>query len=175
MENAQRKIDLLVIHCAATPNGRWTSTLDVDHWHATRTPPFKRRPPTARARALNPDLKAIGYHFAIYTNGAVATGRHPDEVGAHAIEQRANHRGIGLLLIGTDKFTRAQWDSLAKEVVFLCAAFGIERRLATASNGFTGVCGHRDLGARKTCPGFSVADWLKGGLAPLDGHVLEGV
>ena len=58
MENAQRKIDLLVIHCAATPNGQWTSTLDVDHWRTTRRSSAAADGPGARAQS---DLKAIGY------------------------------------------------------------------------------------------------------------------
>lgn len=31
--NYARRIDTLIIHCAATPNGRWTSVLDIDYWH----------------------------------------------------------------------------------------------------------------------------------------------
>lgn len=173
MENAFRKIDLLVIHCAAVPNGRWTTADDIDRWHAQRG--FRRSPPTDRAQALNPGLSAIGYHYLIYTNGALATGRHPDEIGAHAIEHRADHRGLGLLLVGTDAFSAAQWATLEETVASLCAQFGIRRQFASQRNGWTGVCGHRDLGARKSCPGFSVADWLRGGCTPLAGHVLETV
>lgn len=165
-----RAIDLIVIHCSATPNGRWTSTLDIDHWH--RQAGFKRSD-SARA-LLNPDLSAIGYHWAIYTNGARATGRHPDETGAHATHQRANWRGLGLCLIGTDQFTLPQWYALKDQVEFLCSKYGVPRQFAHAGNGYTGVCGHRDLGAPKTCPGFAVADWLRGGMVPMAGHIFEG-
>lgn len=162
-----RDINLLTIHCSATPNGRWTTTADIDAWHRERG--FRRRADAAARQ--NSSLSAIGYHYVIYTNGAVATGRMPDEVGAHAVEQRANWRGIGLCVIGTDQFSAEQWDCLAAEVVFLCAAFSIPRRFANAGNGYTGVCGHRDLGARKACPGFSVADWLKSGMQPPAGQI----
>ena len=48
------------------------------------------------------------------------------------------------------------------------------------------ICGHRDLSPDingdgtiepnewlKTCPGFTVADWLAGDMAPLAGHICE--
>lgn len=164
-----RRIDLIVIHCSATPNGRWVAPADVDAWHRERG--FRR---TAEARRnYNPDLAALGYHWLILPNGARPSGRHPFETGAHARDQRANHRGLGLCLIGTDRFSRPAWDALADQVQFLCDKFKVSRRFAHARNGYTGVCGHRDLGARKTCPGFSVADWLAGGLEPLADHILE--
>lgn len=164
-----RDIDLIVIHCAATPNGRWTSTLDIDHWHKDRG--FHRTPEGLAKQ--NSELTAIGYHWVIYTNGARATGRHASEIGAHAREQRANHRGLGICVVGTDQFTLPQWYALKDQVQLLCAEFKVPRQFANARNGYTGVCGHRDLGAKKTCPGFAVADWLCGGMVPLDGHILE--
>lgn len=163
-----RPLDLLVIHCTATPNGRWTSTLDIDYWHRQRG---FARPPSGRAR-LNPDLSAIGYHWVIYANGACATGRSAEEAGAHA--KGVNHRSLGLALVGTDHFTRQQWEALADHVGFLCGKYGVPARLAEGANGYTGICGHRELpGVAKECPGFSVADWIAGGMKPLAGHVLE--
>ena len=63
-----REIKAIVIHCSATPNGRWTIAPDIDRWHDDRG--FERQP-YWRER-FNPDYKAIGYHFVIYTNGATA-------------------------------------------------------------------------------------------------------
>ncbi|ANQ83678.1 hypothetical protein dqs_0602 [Azoarcus olearius] len=164
-----RKISLIVIHCAATPNGRWTSTVDIDHWH--RDAGYKRAPALPEARKWNPTLTSIGYHRVIYTNGAPATGRHLSEAGVHA--RGFNDKSVGICLVGTDKFSCAQWVTLADQVANLCATYGIPRQFATAENGWRGICGHRDTGAKKTCPGFSVADWLAGDMAPLDGHILE--
>lgn len=154
---APRPVDLIVIHCSATPNGRWTSTLDIDHWHAQRG--FARAP-GFRARQ-NPDLAAIGYHFVLYTNGAIASGRHPDEAGAHA--QGHNARSIGVCLVGNDRYTLPQWQALAS----LCAAMVL--RWPTAR-----IVGHRDLpGVKKACPGFDVAEWRASGMAVPADHLLE--
>lgn len=45
-------------------------------------------------------------------------------------------------------------------------------QLATAATHWRGICGHRDTGANKTCPGFDVGAWLAGGLQPLADHLL---
>lgn len=152
-----RPINLIVIHCSASPNGRWETTADIDAWHRERG--------FARAHAFrerqNPGLTSIGYHFVIYTNGALATGRHLDEVGAHAYGY--NQKSIGVCMVGTDQFTPAAWDMLQKNITSLSTMFPN-----------AGIVGHRDLpSVRKTCPGFDVKTWLKGEMAPLAGHVLE--
>lgn len=164
-----RPIDLIVIHCSATPNGRWTTVEDIDRWHAERG--FHRNP--ALIGNNQPSLKAIAYHFAIYTNGAVATGRGLTEVGAHVKGHNAN--SIGVCMVGTDKFSPAQWASLKANIE------GLQQQFAGAR-----VVGHRDLSPDlngdgeiepvewlKVCPGFSVADWIAGERASLAGHVLE--
>lgn len=163
-----RHIDSLVIHCSTTPNGRWHSTLDIDYWHGQAG--FRRQPSNDAARKYNPGLPHIGYHWVIYTNGGLAAGRHPTEPGAHA--KGHNARSIGICLIGTDKFTELQWTQLRQQVEYLCAKHHLPRELATAHNYWRGICGHRDTGANKACPGFSVADWLANGMQPLPDHLL---
>lgn len=181
-----RDIDLIVIHCAATPNGRWHTAADIDTWHAQRG--FRRD--LSIAPAFNPSLKAIGYHYVIYTTGAVVTGRALEESGAHA--KGHNWRSIGCCLIGSDKFAASQWDSLRDWLTCQATKLaqvrgrtlprdvkpGCRTSPAHARDLFTlmdiTVCGHRDLpGVHKLCPGFDVADWLAGGMAPLAGHILE--
>lgn len=179
---ATRSIDLIVIHCSATPNGKWVWPADIDHWHRERG---FRRQEEAR-RAYNPQLGSIGYHWLILPNGGRATGRHPLETGAHATAHHANWRSLGVCLIGSDRFTRSQWEALADQVGWLCERFKVPRRFANAANGYTGVCGHRELSPDrdgdgavepreflKTCPGFAVADWLSSGLALPEAHLLD--
>lgn len=188
-----RPVDRLIVHCSATPNGRWTTTADVDRWHAERG--FNRRP-CWRARQ-NMSLGAIGYHFLLYTNGAIATGRHLDEVGAHA--RGYNAHSIGICMVGTDRFTAAQWRSLAAVVHTLvrwvAEARGLRHGLRAEASAAALLClaaqmrlritGHRDLSPDrdgdgvvephewlKTCPGFDVAGWLVGGMQPLADHLL---
>lgn len=160
-----RKIDLIVIHCSDSPNGRTlftgklgdknfsTPAQEIDRWHAQRG--FKRLP-AWRARQ-NPDLAAVGYHFVIYTRGAVATGRHLDEVGAHVQGHNAN--SIGVCLVGKDAFTAAQWLALKQVVEGLRKTYPAAR-----------VVAHRDLNPSKVCPNFDVAAWLRGGMEPVVGQ-----
>ena len=155
---AQSQIDEIIIHCSATPNGRWQTVEDIDRWHGERTPPFQRSTELMRYQA--PRLSHIGYHFVIYTTGAVVTGRGINETGAHA--RRHNVRGIGICLIGDDRFSIDQWQSLKYNIAGLKARFPHAR-----------ILGHNEINPHKTCPGFDVQAWLDGGMQPLDDHILE--
>lgn len=195
-----RSINLLVLHCSASPNGDGlfrgtpgqpgfkTPDVVIDEWHRQRG--FERTHPDSKF--WNPKLRSIGYHFVLSCNGAVYTGRSLDEPGAHA--QGFNANSIGICLTGTDAYTAEQWRMLASVVQRLCKQFEIPlqapTRRANARHplGYTvagGVCGHRDLSPDrdgdgliepfeylKTCPGFSVDAWLRADLQPLQGHVL---
>lgn len=180
---ATRQIDLIIIHCSATPNGRWTTVEDIDGWHRQRG--FARL--TAARQRYNPRLPAIGYHRVIYTNGAPATGRDLGEVGAHVSGWNAH--SIGICMIGTDRYSPEQWATLAEQVRMLAGMYRIPLRVAdVARDGRSarGICGHRDLSPDKdgnglvepyewlkTCPGFSVRDWLAGGMTAPAEHVLQ--
>lgn len=171
----RRAVSLIVIHCAAVPDGRWTTTADIDLWHQRAS--FYRTP-ECRARQ-NESLASIGYHFVVYTNGAVATGRHLDEMGAHAIGY--NRQSVGICMVGTRRYTDHQWRALAGCVRALVKTLGVPPIFAPlrghgpgARDG--GICGHRDLSgenAKRECPGISVEHWLAGDMAPLPGHVLD--
>lgn len=167
---AARVVTLIVIHCAATPNGRLTFADDVNRWHRERG--FARAPEWRKRQ--NQGLDAIGYHFFIGLNGALWTGRHLDEVGAHVVG--ANSQSIGICMAGMDAYMPAQWEQLALTVRALQARYPRAR-----------VCGHRDLSPdlngdglvqpwewTKTCPGFDVAGWLARDMSPEPKHVLRG-
>lgn len=194
-EGPARTINEIVIHCSATPNGRWLSPVDIDYWHRERG---FRRAQAMRAR-LNRDLEAIGYHYVILTNGAPATGRYIDEIGAHT--NGHNRYAVGTCLVGTDQFTPLQWTTLAYHVRAI-VDWVAERRgfperlrrgathedvLALARRLGLSIVGHRDLSPDldgdgtvepqewiKGCPGFDVGRWLAGGMAPLQDHLYEG-
>ncbi len=163
-----RKIDLIVIHCSDSPNGRTlftgdpskrgfvTPVMEIDRWHAQRG--FKRQPEWRKRQ--NPSLAAIGYHFVIYTRGAVATGRHLDEVGAHAVGYNAT--SIGICLVGRDAFSVEQWHSLQQLIESLKKQHPQAR-----------VVAHHALNKDKTCPNFDVAAWLASGLVPLANRIYE--
>ncbi len=177
-----RSINLIVIHCAATPNGKPFTAADIDAWHYERG--FRRTLAFRERQEMN--LQSIGYHWVVYTNGAVANGRHLDEVGAHAKGHNAS--SIGICLIGTDKFSAAQWASLRNNLCATARTLATARGLGDKVFGRLSpgealalyrkmdvrILGHRDLPeVHKQCPGFDVAAFLAGGMQPLAEHLLE--
>lgn len=170
-----RPINTIVIHCSASPNGKRlgddklkTAAATIDVWHSARG--FRR---TDAARlAFNPKLFAIGYHWVIDCDGRLDTGRNIEEIGAHVAGH--NKESIGICLVGIDQFTTRQFEALHSLVREL------KNRYPSAK-----VCGHRDLSPDlngdgkitsneyiKTCPGFTVADWLAGGMQPLQSALI---
>lgn len=152
-----KQIDSIVVHCAATPNGRSFTPEQIDSWHAERG--FQRD--MSICPGYSP-LAHIGYHYVITLGGLVHRGRPLQEVGAHA--RGFNHQSIGICLVGTDKFTLAQWQSLLTLIQSLEAELG---RSLTLS-------GHNQLNAHKRCPGFDVPAWAQRKFRPLTENILEG-
>ena len=137
-----RKVSEIIIHCSATPNGRYHTVDDIDRWHKER------------------GWRMVGYHWVIRTDGTIDKGRDERDIGSHVAGH--NTRSIGICMIGMDKFTPAQWASLAVLVNEIAS------RHPQAV-----VVGHGDIpGVQKTCPGFSGAEWAAHDYAaPLE-HVL---
>lgn len=77
-----RQINEIIIHCAATPEGRNFTVADIDKWHKQQ------------------GWRGIGYHFVIYIDGSVHKGRPVEDVGAHCLNHNAHsigcvlHRGL---------------------------------------------------------------------------------
>lgn len=151
-----RDITKLIIHCAATPNGKPFTVRDIDAWHKERG--FRRH--ELFVKQFNPDLHHIGYHGVIYLDGSYHSGRSEEEIGAHCSGYNAD--SIGICLIGTDKFTPKQWQTL-REVV--------EANIANRKD--ITIHGHYEFNAGKSCPGFSVQEWLHGGMVAMKDHTLK--
>ena len=75
-----RKINYIIVHCTATPEGRWVTNEEITRWH--------------RARGF----RTIGYHYVVYLDGTVHAGRPENEVGAHC--QGRNADSIGVCYVG---------------------------------------------------------------------------
>lgn len=176
-----RFINQIVIHCSASVNGDSlfrgslkagnlvTPVQAIDSWHKARG--FKRSDEFRKRQ--NQNLTSIGYHYVIYTNGTIVTGRHLDEVGAHV--QGNNTNSIGVCLVGTDQFTNAQWAALTLLVKSFASMYPKAR-----------VLGHRDYSPDlngdgqvtrnewlKICPGFDVAAWLKSDMQPKPENIFK--
>jgi len=133
-----RKIDEIIIHCAATPEGRDYTVEDIRKWHKQR------------------GFNDVGYHYVIYRDGSIHPGRPIDQQGAHCTGKNAT--SIGVCYIGgctadgksaKDTRTDAQKAALVELVRSLKVVFGISK-----------VSGHNQYAA-KACPSFDVQQWLK--------------
>ncbi|MDP2008220.1 MAG: N-acetylmuramoyl-L-alanine amidase [Rubrivivax sp.] len=173
-DRLRRAVNTVVVHCSATPSGRYlpgAAPVLIDRWHRARG---FRRSHTAR-RQFNGDLASIGYHYVVDVDGRTWTGRSLEEAGAHAFGHNAH--SVGICLVGgaelDARYTREQWEALAHLV----------KALTTLCKG-PHVLGHRDLSPDangdgtvqrgewfKTCPGFDVATWLANDMTPLAEHV----
>ena len=125
-----RKINLIIIHCTATIEGRDYTVSTIDSWHRQR------------------GFDCIGYHYVIYRDGTVHTGRSIYKVGSNCIGHNANSIGVcyvgGVGKDGNPKDTRTpqQRDALVNLLMRL------KRQFPQAV-----IRGHRDFAA-KACPSF---------------------
>ena len=131
-----RKITELIVHCAATPEGKDFTVEDITRWHKAR------------------GFRTIGYHYVIYRDGSIHVGRPVEQIGAHCTGH--NSQSIGICYIGgcaaggkTPKDTRT-----AEQKVAL-------RSLLTELKGKypeATIHGHREF-ANKACPSFDVSEY----------------
>ena len=126
-----RNINEIIVHCAATREGRDFTVEDITRWHKAR------------------GFATIGYHYVIYRDGSIHEGRHLEQIGAHCVGH--NKHSIGICYIGgcasdgkTPKDTRTPEQ---KE-----ALLSLLRRLKARFPNAT-IHGHRDFAA-KACPSF---------------------
>ena len=129
-----REINKIIIHCSATPEGRNVNVSTIRQWHLDR------------------GWSDIGYHFVIYLDGTVLSGRPIERAGAHV--KGYNKHSIGICYIGgvdssmnpKDTRTDAQKESLRNLIEDLM----FDYPLAT-------LHGHNEFSS-KACPSFIVRD-----------------
>lgn len=133
-----RKIDEIIIHCAATPEGKDFTVEDIRRWHKKR------------------GFSDIGYHYVIYRDGSIHAGRPLDVIGAHTTGH--NGTSIGICYIGgctvdgkkaKDTRTPQQKAALIELVRSLKVVFNVSK-----------ISGHNQYAA-KACPSFDVQKWRK--------------
>lgn len=128
-----RKITKIIIHCAATPEGKDFTVQQIDQWHRQR------------------GFRCIGYHFVIYRDGSIHKGRPIDQIGAHTSGHNAN--SIGICYIGgctSDGKTPKDTRTGAQRVALVKLVAELRSQFPTAS-----VHGHNEF-ANKACPSFNV-------------------
>lgn len=135
-----RKIDKIILHCAATPEGKDFTVKDIDNWH--------------RQRGFN----EIGYHYVIYRDGTIHNGRSIEKVGAHTTGQNSNSIGI-CYIGGLDASGKLPKDTRTPEQRF--ALFKLVDELRHKYNiPIEKVYGHREF-ANKACPSFDMNTFRK--------------
>ena len=142
-----RQITEIIVHCSAT-RPDWMQGMsfaakvsEIARWHMS--------PPR--------NWRAIGYHYLIDRDGALANGRPLEHAGAHV--KGRNATTIGICLLGgfgsaetdqfSEHFTAEQKKTLLKLIEELRERFGD-----------IPVSGHNQYAA-KACPGFNVPDFMK--------------
>lgn len=129
-----RPIDEIVMHCAATPEGRPFTVADIDRWH--------------RARGF----KGIGYHYVIDLDGAVHEGRPVSRQGAHV--RGRNRRTIGVCYIGgVDRSGRPKDTRTPAQRKAIDALL---RRLVAEHPVIETISGHNQYAA-KACPCYDAS------------------
>lgn len=139
-----RRVDEIIVHYTATPEGEEFSNEQI------------------RASHLQRGFSDIGYHYVVGLKGEVRKGRDESIAGAHCLGH--NTRSIGVCYvggcpsrsvkgwrdIGKDTRTEAQKRTLLKLLKEL------KRKYPDAT-----VHGHREF-ANKPCPGFDAREEYKG-------------
>jgi len=138
LKKSRRRINEIIVHCTATPEGRDYTVADIRAMHKAQ------------------GWVDIGYHYLIYRDGSIHEGRNVDLVGAHC--QGHNAQSIGVCYVGgvardgktpKDTRTKAQKDALIHLLMQLVCLYPD----AT-------IRGHRDFAA-KACPSFDATKEYK--------------
>lgn len=131
-----KKINEIILHCSATPEGKDYRAEDIDRWHKAQ------------------GWKMIGYNFVIDLDGMIERGRPLTMDGAHTIGHNKN--SIGICYIGgvekdnpkkpKDTRTIAQRESMFALVYQLLQLYDLSIKDVHCHNEF----------ANKACPSFKI-------------------
>ena len=128
-----RAINKIILHCTATPEGRHTTVEDIRLWHKAQ------------------GWSDIGYHYIVYLDGSIHTGRPIEVSGAHT--KGLNKNSIGVVYVGgidamnfKAKDTRTPEQKEALDCLL--------NELMGTYKGAT-LHGHNEFAA-KACPSFDV-------------------
>ena len=140
------RIERLVIHCTATPEGREVTAADIRHWHCTA-------PPIGRG------WKQDGYTDMVHLDGRVErlVGNNEDAFvdGWEVTNGAKGYNGTSRHIVyvgGKRNGHPADTRTVAQKAALKAYVEDFKKRFPWAD-----VCGHRDLpGVAKDCPCFDV-------------------
>jgi len=136
----RRTITEIIVHCTATPDGKDFTVEDIKRWHLKR------------------GFSDIGYHYVIYRDGCILSGRNVNTAGAHCTGH--NTHSIGICYVGgmdaqnkqaADTRTEEQHKSMLALLRRLCKMYPRAK-----------VMGHRELSPDKDGDGLvEPSEWIK--------------
>lgn len=134
-----RKIKEIIIHCSATPEGEDFTVEQIRGMHLAR------------------GFSDIGYHYVVYRDGSVHTGRPEDIIGAHCSGHNA--LSIGVCYIGgCPPRSESDWMCRSKDTRTPAQKAALLTLINDLRDRYPGatVHGHREF-ANKACPSFDAS------------------
>lgn len=147
LKQSKRRINELIVHCSATPEGKDYTIEDIRNWH------------------ISQGWSDVGYHYVIYRDGTVVNGRDVDLVGAHCVKNGHNQHSIGICYVGgienkpgvpvhlqKPKDTRTE----EQKASLLSLLMDLKKFYPQAQ-----IWGHHDFDSGKACPSFDARSEYK--------------
>lgn len=132
-----REIKRIILHCTATVEGLELKASTIDLWHKKR------------------GWSEIGYHYVLYADGTIETGRDIRKKGAHA--KGHNYDSVGVAYVGGIDKNKTPKDTMTmqQEMAFLHLVNSLRVVFGDMS-----VHGHNEFSS-KACPSFDVQEKYK--------------
>ena len=132
-----RRIDEIIVHCTATPEGMPMTVKRIDKIHRDEK-----------------HWSGIGYHIVIYLDGTIHNGRPLEQEGAHCLNHNAH--SIGVCYVGgcaKDAQTPKDTRTPEQKVALANILEKLHKMFPNAT-----LHGHREF-SNKKCPSFDVHEY----------------
>jgi N-acetylmuramoyl-L-alanine amidase len=148
LKKSRRRIDKIIVHCSATPEGEGLTVEQIRRDHKAQ------------------GWSDIGYHYVIYRDGSIHDGRDVDIQGAHCAEGGGNVGSIGVCYVGGLEKRRAgvAYNQLKpKDTRTLAQKAALIKLLTDLKTIYPNakIYGHRDFTNKKACPSFDAKSEYK--------------
>ena len=131
LNKSKRIINEIIIHCSATKEGQDYTVADIKKWHLER------------------GFSDIGYHYIIYRDGSIHTGRDINISGAHCTNHNAHSIGV-CYIGGVDKYNKPKDTRTEQQKASLVKLLKQLKALYPKA----GIYPHYKF-ANKACPSFN--------------------
>lgn len=135
-ETNPRRINKIIVHCSATPEGEDYTVANIREMHLARK------------------FSDVGYHYIIYRDGSIHKGRPEAQVGAHTTGYNSNSIGV-CYIGGCPSRSVPDWNKKAKDTrteAQKASLISLLKDLRAKYPNAT-IHGHREF-ANKGCPSF---------------------